>query len=74
MARTVYIVEQDCQGCGMCADICPEVFRLNDRTEVAEVTKPAAGRADLLQTAGDSCPADWSDWVATCGFPSHGGF
>ena len=43
MAGIVYIVEQDCQGCGLCEDICPEVFRLDEKTEVAEVVTPRGG-------------------------------
>ena len=62
MARTVYIVEQDCQGCGLCEDICPEVFRLNEQTKVAEVFKPAGGPEDLIQQAVDSCPAECIYW------------
>jgi len=65
MARVVYIMEQDCQGCGLCEDICPEVFRLNKETEVAEVIVPEGGPDDLIQEAIDSCPAECIFWEET---------
>jgi ferredoxin len=62
MARVVYIIEQDCQGCGLCEDICPEVFRLDEETGVAEVVKPEGGPEDLIQEAIESCPAECIYW------------
>jgi ferredoxin len=65
MGKTVYIVQQDCQGCGLCADICPEVFRLEGDMEVAEVVRPEGGPEDLIQDAIDSCPAECIFWEET---------
>ncbi len=62
MARVVYIIEQDCQGCGLCEDICPEVFRLGEDKEVAEVIRPEGGPEDLIQEAIESCPAECIYW------------
>ncbi|HON37425.1 MAG TPA: ferredoxin [Deltaproteobacteria bacterium] len=62
MARIVYIIEQDCQGCGLCEDICPEVFRLDEESEVARVIKPKEGLEDLIQEAIESCPAECICW------------
>ena len=43
MSRGVYIDGIECIGCGSCEEVCPEVFRLNDETEKAEVIKPEGG-------------------------------
>jgi len=48
-----------CIGCGLCADICPEVFQLNDQ-QLAEVeADPVPAQCeDSAQEAADSCPVD----------------
>ena len=54
------IVDDDaCIGCGLCPDICPEVFRLNDEN-VAEVTvDPVPPEfAAAARESSDSCPVD----------------
>ncbi len=48
-----------CSGCGLCVDICPEVFELNE-DEIAVVNVDEVP-ADLHQTcleAVDSCPTE----------------
>ncbi|HOS98227.1 MAG TPA: ferredoxin [Deltaproteobacteria bacterium] len=62
MARTVYLNEEDCIGCGMCQDICPEVFRLNEDRNVAEVIRPEGGPEDLIDEAIESCPVECIHW------------
>ncbi len=52
------IVKDDCIACGLCEEICPEVFVQGD--EVAEVivdTVPADAE-DCAREAADSCPTD----------------
>lgn len=51
------VVDQSiCIGCGLCADICPEVFSLNDRG-VAQATEAIpADCEDLAEEAADNCP------------------
>lgn len=51
-------VDQDgCIGCGLCADICPEVFQMND-VGLAEAYVPEvpSDLIDLANEAADSCP------------------
>jgi len=62
MARRVYIEEEECIGCGSCAEICWEVFVLHEDTEKAEVIQPEGGPEDLIQEAIDTCPVQCIHW------------
>lgn len=46
-----------CISCGLCPDVCPEVFRMADdgKAEVYVGVVPA-GKEDQAQEAADSCP------------------
>ncbi len=54
----IYIDEEECIGCGTCEDLCPEVFRLNEETDKAEVIKPEGGPEDQIEEAIESCPVE----------------
>jgi ferredoxin len=62
MARRVVIDEDACVCCGTCAELCPEVFRLNEEKQKSEVIKPEGGPTDLIQEAIESCPAAAIRW------------
>ena len=62
MSDRVYIDEDECIGCGSCEEICPEVFKLNEETEKAEVIKPEGGPKDSIQEAIDTCPVSCIHW------------
>jgi ferredoxin len=62
VSRVVYIAEEECIGCGMCQDICPEVFKLDEETNVAKVIEPKEGPEDLVQEAIDACPVECIHW------------
>ena len=62
MSRVVYIDRDECIACGLCEDICPEVFKLNDEEMVAEVIKPEGGPEDQIQETIDSCPVSCIHW------------
>jgi len=62
MSDRVYIDEDECIGCGSCEEICPEVFKLNEKTEKAEVIKPEGGPEDLIQEAIETCPVSCIHW------------
>lgn len=54
------IVDQDlCIGCGLCADLCPEVFELDDddkaQTIVDEVPEEAE---EACRNAAEQCPVE----------------
>ena len=62
MARVVVIDEEECVGCGSCEEICPEVFKLIEDTEKAEVIKPEGGPEDLIEEAMEACPSECIHW------------
>ncbi|MFA5636592.1 MAG: ferredoxin [Anaerovoracaceae bacterium] len=51
------VIDRDgCIGCGLCADICPEVFRMAD-DGLAEVHGQVTdGNYDSAKEAEESCP------------------
>lgn len=54
----VEIFQEDCIGCGLCAETCPEVFRLNEN-DIAEVHgEVTADLEDAVTEARDGCPVD----------------
>ncbi|HOJ13554.1 MAG TPA: ferredoxin [Deltaproteobacteria bacterium] len=55
MGKTVFLDREECIGCGMCQDICPEVFELDEEGK-ARVIKPQGGPEDLVEQAIDACP------------------
>lgn len=46
-----------CIACGLCEEICPEVFELGDN-ETAQVIGDPEGHEDETQEAADSCPTE----------------
>jgi len=48
-------VEEDCTACGLCEDICPEVFKLEDIATVIESVN-FADYEEQIKEAVDSCP------------------
>jgi ferredoxin len=62
MSRVVYIDEEECIGCGSCEEICPEVFKLNEETEKAEVIKPEGGPKGLIEECMETCPTECIHW------------
>lgn len=51
-------IEEGCTECGLCEEICPEVFRLGDEgAEVIEATDFAANEESIRQAA-EECPVE----------------
>jgi len=53
-------VDRDaCIGCGLCAEICPEVFEMDDEQIATVIASPVPVDAeDDAKEAEDQCPTD----------------
>ena len=52
-----YAVNENCIACGLCTDLCPEVFSMGDEgTAVAIGTEVPDEAAESAAEAMDSCP------------------
>ncbi len=56
----VRIDKDRCTGEGICQDTCPEIFRLNEETDLAEVIKTDYDENDMecIREASESCPSE----------------
>ena len=61
MAREVFVDQQVCIGCGLCTNLVPEVFRMND-AGVSEVYNQSGADEAKIQEAIDSCPVSCIHW------------
>lgn len=52
----VYVDEDICIGCGLCAGICPEVFEMNDNGKATAANAVTPDNEDAVKEAMDSCP------------------
>jgi ferredoxin len=62
MAKKPVVEQETCIGCGLCSDLCPGVFLLND-DNLAEVVDPFGGSEADIQEAIDQCPVECILWV-----------
>ena len=53
----VYVDEETCTGCGLCADACPEVFEVNEVAHVIADSDLTENEEAVLEAA-DNCPVD----------------
>jgi len=56
MAKFIIIDVYECNGCGSCAEICPEVFVMVDGGEKAALLDPDAEVTDKVEEAAAYCP------------------
>ncbi|NQT66786.1 MAG: ferredoxin [Actinobacteria bacterium] len=49
-----------CTGCGLCEETCPDIFKLNEDEDIAEVIKNAYEKSDeeCIEEAVESCPTE----------------
>ena len=62
MAKKVYIIEDECIGCGSCEDICPEVFNVDHEAEKSIVIKPEGGHEECILESMGECPMSCIFW------------
>ncbi len=49
-----------CTGCGLCEETCPDIFKMNEDDDVAEITKTDYDENDkeCLEEAIEICPTE----------------
>lgn len=57
MAITKVWIEEDCTACGLCEDICPEVFVVEDIATVIEGADFNKNEDGIIEAA-ESCPVE----------------
>jgi ferredoxin len=58
----VIIDEEACIGCGSCLEVCPDVFRMNEEKEKAEVVSVPEDSEECIEEAIDTCPVSCIHW------------
>jgi ferredoxin len=61
MPRIPYVDKNECISCGLCVEMVPEVFKLND-DDLAEVFDPEGASEGKIQEAVDECPVSCIHW------------
>lgn len=57
MAINKVWIEEGCISCGLCSDLCPDVFRLDDIAVVKEGADFNSNES-LIREAAESCPTE----------------
>ncbi len=50
--------EEECTGCGLCSETCPEVFELSDDVASVIVDEVPEDAIDTCKQAADECPVE----------------
>lgn len=51
-------VNEECILCGLCADMCPDIFELGDEKSEVVVDEIPPEQQDCCREAAESCPTD----------------
>ena len=54
----VFVDEDICTLCGICTDICPEVFELSETSCIVKPTEITEEIAEKVNEAVESCPVE----------------
>ncbi len=54
----VKVDEDLCTGCGVCSDMCPDVFELEDDVAQVKVEEVDGDLLDCAKEAAESCPVE----------------
>ncbi len=60
MAEELVINQEECTGCELCTQLCPDVFEMDGN--VAKVKDQNAASKEEIQEAIDSCPVSCIMW------------
>ena len=51
-------VSEECTGCGLCVDTCPEVFAMEGDVAVVKVDEVPSASVDSCKEAAEGCPVE----------------
>ena len=51
-------VNEECIYCGLCADLCPDIFQLGDETAMVTVKEIPVDLQDCCREAAEECPTE----------------
>jgi ferredoxin len=55
---TAIVDKETCTGCGLCPDICPEVFKMDGDTATAYTNPVPSSAQESCRDAADQCPVE----------------
>ena len=54
----VEVDKETCTGCGVCVDMCPDVFELEGEVAQAKVSDVPAEFEDAVKESAEACPSE----------------
>lgn len=54
----VSVDENLCTGCGLCVDVCPEVFEMPEALSIVKPTDITEDIAEKVKESAESCPVE----------------
>ena len=54
----VSINKEDCVGCGLCVDDCPDVFEMQEDVAAVKVEEVPEKLVNTVKEAAENCPVD----------------
>lgn len=62
MAKEPVVNEDTCIGCGLCTQLCPKVFAIQDNGK-SKAVNPTGDDEANIQAAIDACPVQAISWT-----------
>ncbi|MFC1600181.1 ferredoxin [Patescibacteria group bacterium] len=62
MSKAVVVNEETCIGCGLCVQLCPKVFAMQDNGKSKAIDSAGDEEANI-QGAIDACPVQAISWT-----------
>ena len=54
----VSVNKEDCVGCGLCVDDCPDIFEMSEDVAVVKAEEVPENLVNAVKEAAESCPVD----------------